>query len=127
MAGKTEKPKHVHKLKRLVYKTGNAIFFCTMPDCNFKINIKLALGKRSICWLCGNEFIMTDYSLRLAKPHCEDCHKPKHPVHIEPTSDLKEIENAEALREKHMRGPLPSIFSITGQKPKKEEEDDTEI
>jgi hypothetical protein len=30
-----------------------------------------------LCWRCGNEFIMNEYSLRLAKPHCEGCHKPK--------------------------------------------------
>lgn len=71
------KEKHVHKLKKIKYKSGNATFFCALPDCSFKINPALALGKRSICWRCGNEFIMSEYSLRLAKPHCENCHKPK--------------------------------------------------
>ena len=71
------KSSHVHKLKRVKYKSGNAIFFCTLPDCNFKTNIALALGKRSICWRCGEQFIMSEYSLRLAKPHCPACHKPK--------------------------------------------------
>lgn len=75
-----EKQQHVHKLKRLKYKSGNVIFFCTLPDCNFKINIALALGKRSICWRCEQPFIMSDYALRLAKPHCEGCHKPKSSV-----------------------------------------------
>lgn len=73
----TEKQKHIHKLKRLKYKSGNTIFFCALPDCSFKINPALALGKRSVCWRCGNEFIMSEYSLRLAKPHCDACHKPK--------------------------------------------------
>ena len=74
------KTSHVHKFKRLRYKSGNEIFFCCLPDCNQKINISLALGKRSICWRCGAEFIMSDYSIRLAKPHCENCHKPKKEV-----------------------------------------------
>jgi late competence protein required for DNA uptake (superfamily II DNA/RNA helicase) len=69
--------KHVHKYKRLKYKSGNFIFFCALPDCNQKINISLALGKRSLCWRCGSEFIMTEYSLRLAKPHCNNCLKSK--------------------------------------------------
>lgn len=69
--------KHTHKFKRLKYKSGNVTFFCTLPDCSQKINPALALGKRSICWRCGEEFIMTEYALRLAKPHCENCHKPK--------------------------------------------------
>lgn len=73
----TEKTKHIHKLKRLRYKSGNDIFFCALPDCTFKTNISLALGKRSICWRCGEPFIMNEYSLRLSKPHCDNCHKPK--------------------------------------------------
>ena len=71
---------HTHKLKRLKYKSGNTIFFCCLPDCTFKTNIALALGKRSLCWRCGQEFILSEYSLRLAKPHCENCHQPKNLV-----------------------------------------------
>jgi ribosomal protein S27AE len=71
------KTQHVHKLKRLKYKSGNTIFFCSLPDCTFKTNIALALGKRSLCWRCGESFLMTEYSLRLSKPHCDNCHKPK--------------------------------------------------
>lgn len=66
---------HIHKLKKLRYKSGNSIFFCCQPDCKFKTAVPLALGKRSICWRCGSEFLMSDYSLRLMKPHCESCHK----------------------------------------------------
>jgi ribosomal protein S27AE len=68
---------HVHKLKRLRYKSGNDIFFCALPDCAFKTNISLVLGKRSICWRCGESFVMNEYSIRLSKPHCNNCHKPK--------------------------------------------------
>lgn len=53
------------------------VFFCALPDCSYKTNTSLALGKRSICWRCGNDFIMDEYSLRLAKPHCSNCHKPR--------------------------------------------------
>lgn len=73
------KTQHTHKFKRLKYRTGNITFFCALPDCNVKINPSLALGKRSLCWRCGEPFILTEYSLRLAKPHCESCHKPKNP------------------------------------------------
>ena len=72
-----KKNKHTHQLKRLKYKSGSVIFFCALPDCTFKINISLALGKRTICWRCGDTFIMTEYALRLAKPHCVKCHHPK--------------------------------------------------
>lgn len=72
------KTQHTHKFKRLKYKSGNITFFCTLPDCTVKINPQLALGKRSICWRCGSDFILNEYALRLAKPHCPSCHKPKH-------------------------------------------------
>ena len=97
MANKT----HAHKLKRLKYKSGNIIYHCVLPDCTIKVAPALTLGKRAICWRCGKEFLMTDYSIRLAKPHCEDCHKPKSsstmeveiPVsHVQPViTDVREI------------------------------------
>lgn len=70
--------KHVHKFRRHRFKTGGTIFFCTLPDCTYKIAPELALGKMCICWKCGQEFRLEDYELRLAKPHCKTCHKPKH-------------------------------------------------
>lgn len=63
-------------MKKITYKSGNSTFFCAL-DCSYKINPALALGKKSICWRCGNEFTINEYSLRLVKPHCEACHKSK--------------------------------------------------
>lgn len=68
---------HIHKLKRHRYSSGNIIYFCALPDCPYKITPPLALGKRAVCWRCGEPFILSDYAIRLAKPHCENCHKPK--------------------------------------------------
>lgn len=71
------KQKHTHKYRRVRFKSGNTVLFCSLPDCNNKINPSLALGKRSICWRCGEEFFLNEYSIRLAKPHCTNCHKGK--------------------------------------------------
>ena len=90
------KSTHVHKLRRLRYKSGNIIFFCCLPDCTYKTNIALALGKRSICHRCGEEFFLSEYSLRLAKPHCDSCHKPKNgdgPEWNKSTADLSHIKS----------------------------------
>jgi hypothetical protein len=74
---------HVHKLKRYKYKsTGTAVYFCTLPDCAYKTDTKLTLGKRSICWRCGHEFLINEYSIRLSKPHCMDCKKTKGMINI---------------------------------------------
>lgn len=70
-------PTHVHKLKRHTYKTGTKVFFCTLPDCNYKITVQFALGKKCICNLCNAEFTMNEYSVKLAKPHCQNCSKVK--------------------------------------------------
>lgn len=74
---RTKTKQHVHKLKRLSYSTGNKIYFCVLPDCPYKVKVALALGKRTICWRCSESFIMNEYSIRLAKPHCENCHQSK--------------------------------------------------
>lgn len=66
---------HIHKLKKHKYPSGNAVFFCTLPDCHYKIEAGLSLGKRAACNICGNEFIMTEYTIKLVKPHCPDCGK----------------------------------------------------
>jgi hypothetical protein len=71
------KQTHTHKLRRHRYPSGNAVFFCTLPECHYKIDVPLALGKRTICNICGEEFIINEYTIKLAKPHCLDCGKVK--------------------------------------------------
>lgn len=66
---------HLHRLRKHKYSTGTSVYFCTLPDCHYKIEVPLALGKRTMCNICGIEFIMNEYTLRLIKPHCADCGK----------------------------------------------------
>ena len=68
---------HVHKFKRHRYKSGNEIYFCVDETCTTKISPPLAVGKKAICWRCGEPFVMGEYTVRLARPHCDKCHKPK--------------------------------------------------
>ena len=71
------KEQHIHQLRKKKYRTGQAFFYCIGEECAFKINADVALNKRSLCNRCGKPFNLTQYSLRLAKPHCEDCHNKK--------------------------------------------------
>jgi hypothetical protein len=64
--------KHIHKLKKHKYKTGIAVFFCTL-DCSFKIEVPFALGKEALCNICGQAFTMNEYALKLTRPHCSKC------------------------------------------------------
>lgn len=69
--------KHVHKLMKRKYKNSSA-FFCILPDCFFKlVDSNLALGKRTICHQCGEEFELNEYSVKLKRPHCSNCGKVK--------------------------------------------------
>lgn len=77
MPSVSNKTEHVCKWKRHTYETGSKIYFCALPKCNKKMKVGLALGKECICWRCGNVFQLNEYSIRLAKPHCMDCHKSK--------------------------------------------------
>ena len=69
--------KHTHKLKKHQYKTGNSIYFCVLPDCHYKLDTALSLGKRTLCNICNAEFVMTEATLKLHRPHCMDCGKVK--------------------------------------------------
>jgi len=109
---------HTHKLKRIKYKSGNSVFFCVLPDCTFKTSIPLSLGKRSLCWRCGNSFIMSEYCLRLAKPHCEACHKPKK------LDDIKLDEIIPALTQAMTPLTLAERLSQTIQQAQQIEEDE---
>lgn len=44
-------------------------------NCNFKIDVGLAIGKEVLCNVCGEKFVMTEASIKLAKPHCGNCGK----------------------------------------------------
>lgn len=72
-----KKPTHTHKLRRHKYPSGNAVFFCTLPDCHYKIDAQLVIGKRALCNICGDEFIMNEYTIKLKSPHCDGCGKVK--------------------------------------------------
>ncbi len=65
---------HVHKFKRHTYSNGTRVFFCTL-GCTFKIETPLAVGHKCICNICNKEFIMDEYTIKLARPHCRNCGK----------------------------------------------------
>ena len=67
-------PEHIHKLKKHKYKNGTTVFFC-VNDCTFKIECELAVGKRVLCNICNEPFIMNEASVKLARPHCPGCGK----------------------------------------------------
>lgn len=65
---------HIHRLKRTTYSSGTKVYFCT-NDCSYKIEVAFALGKVVECPSCYQPFQMNEYSIKLAKPHCNNCGK----------------------------------------------------
>src|SRR5215831_7437891 len=68
---------HAHKFKRAKFSNGETIYFCVSETCEFRCRVELALGKPAVCWRCGEKFLMNEYSIRLMKPHCNNCTKGK--------------------------------------------------
>lgn len=70
--------KHVHKYKRTKTPRGSIIYRCVLPDCTHYLGAHHIVGKRNICWVCGNQHIIyQDSNGVLARPHCRQCTKTK--------------------------------------------------
>lgn len=64
-------PKHYHKLKRGVYRTGTPYFKCV--DCPFVVTVVNVVGRPVRCWKCNNPFIFARNDAKWAKPTCTSC------------------------------------------------------
>lgn len=109
---------HTHKLKRIKYTNGEAIFFCTNGSCEYELNVKKSLGKPNECWRCGREFNLNELSQRLAKPHCAKCTKTKdkddeitESIPIRVPSALSPIEDLRARLSQTIGKSLHEIMS----------------
>lgn len=89
--------------------TGHAIFHCVLTDCYFKIDVPLALGKKAVCWRCAKDFVMNEYSLRLARPHCHNCTKTKNEV---PDVTDKVVEVAADTSMNSLRDRLRGLAAV---------------
>jgi len=75
MAVKLVHPDTPHKYMRIKYG-GRDAFKCQLPKCtHFLTHAELAIGRESLCWRCGNSFIIkrTDASFYAKKLKCGEC------------------------------------------------------
>ena len=73
---------HTHQFVRVIGRITKAnqdskfinFYKCRHPQCTYRIQAELILGKMSICNRCGKEFILP-LAVRFLglKPHCKDC------------------------------------------------------
>lgn len=65
--------RHIHKYKRIRFKSGHTIFRCMLPGCSHFIREELLQGREAICWKCKKAFIILTIELKF--PHCENCYR----------------------------------------------------
>lgn len=93
--------KHIHRyiLRNLGSKEKpRKLYACSLPDCtHFMPTNKLVIGKHSLCWGCGEQFVIGYDQIRAhqVKPTCRDC-KDKRPCNL---PKVKEIQ-LKRLKEK---------------------------
>jgi hypothetical protein len=73
--------KHPHKLILMNHKTWK----CTLQGCSFFVHKGLEhilVGKSSICWGCGDEFLFDESALSEEMPKCIECRiaRPSQPI-----------------------------------------------
>jgi formylmethanofuran dehydrogenase subunit E len=79
---------HMHSYVRS--RQNKNIFRCVHPDCTHYHQKDFLEGKRAVCSLCGETFILDRIQLRNRVPRCEDCKQGKEKGKI--TELSKELE-----------------------------------
>lgn len=79
---------HVHKYKYITVgkkSSPHKVYACTLADCTHFIphhQERLVVGKKSICWECGKEMIITPdiFRKKTVKPRCFKCRGKDNPL-----------------------------------------------
>lgn len=76
MSRRTGALKHVHRYMKTDPKLqrGGSVWRCTLPGCTHYMphNVSV-LGCKSICWECGQIFVMEEGNLESTMPKCVSC------------------------------------------------------
>lgn len=71
----TKAKRHTHKYYKVPI-AGQTVWACALPDCNHympKHMENLVPGKGSICWSCGDSFVLNPVNMKNDHPKCDDC------------------------------------------------------
>src|SRR6185295_923 len=89
---RTGSQKHTHRYMKLFQTTKRAdpTWKCSIPGCtHFLPYGHPVIGRKSICYNCGEEFIIESQHMKFDMPECDNCYAKKHGL---PTAE--EILNA---------------------------------
>lgn len=88
------KVKHTHKYERTTLGKDYIIYKCVLPRCNHYLPLPLIVGKLSICWGCGLEFIIIKSKNGInKKPKCSNCINRKSKLENEALLNLLKENN----------------------------------
>ena len=67
--------RHTHKYELILLgqKGDYPVYRCALPDCTHYLRKVLGLGKSSLCWKCGETFVLTSKLRETKRPKCEPC------------------------------------------------------
>lgn len=82
MAGK----RHTHKYQRVNLGYAGEVWACALKETGCTHHIPKAMGqdilnRPSICWECGNQFILGVLAIQEDKPRCNECRGDSELVH----------------------------------------------
>lgn len=76
---KKQKDHSIHKYYWSQFKVSKTVIYrCGVEGCTHFIYEPLVVNRLSLCWRCGDAFVITVKSLRSKKLHCESCTRGKH-------------------------------------------------
>ncbi len=63
-----------HKYQQVKWGSkGTVVWRCVLRDCTHYLHPEFIEGKQSICWKCGQSFIITKVESQRTKPKCGSC------------------------------------------------------
>lgn len=69
-----KKVDHIHKYMRVLWGAKKTVIFrCMLPGCSHYVHEEMARNRKSLCWKCGNPFVMTLEKMRRIKANCDIC------------------------------------------------------
>lgn len=101
--------KHIHQYRRAKLGKEYEIYKCAIPGCAHYISSDLIIGKKNVCWRCGDvHFIVR----KLAKPHCPKCTKSSE-VREESYREIREeIEHKDSHSSNALDDLLKGVIDI---------------
>ena len=84
--------KHIHKYQQ-VHTKFKTLWKCGIPSCKHFMPehlTALIIGRASLCWNCGETFVMTEEKMSSPRPICNNCDESTKQL----ASILEEIEHS---------------------------------